>query len=205
VLKTADSQLVTIPLVEIDEEVAGQSLMPKGLMKFLTDAEFVDLVKFLSLLGRPGTEYAIRDTPRMQRWRVLTDVSQAAASGASDETLLEESLVSTAAAAPAYARVNGDLPLDELADKWGPVLFLVGEVDVTRAGEVGIRLDSAEGVQLSLGARTSQQAETTAPLSRGRHAILLRVDTTERSSPTMRLELFPVPGSPVAFTVVDGA
>jgi putative heme-binding domain-containing protein len=205
VLKTADGKHVTIPQVEIDDEAAGQSLMPKGLMKFIADAEFVDLVKFLSLLGRPGTEYAIRDTPRMQRWRVLTDVSQAAASGASDEALLEESLISAAAAAPAYAHVNGDLPLDELADKWGPVLFLVGEVEVTRAGEVGIRLDSADGVQLSLGARTSQQPETIAPLSRGRHAILLRVDTAARSSPTLRMELFHVPGSHAAFSVVDGA
>ena len=36
--------------------------MPKGLVNFMTRAEFVDLVRFLSELGKPGP-YAIRSTP----------------------------------------------------------------------------------------------------------------------------------------------
>ena len=48
-------------------------LMPKGLVNFLTRAEFVDLVRFLSELGKPGP-YAIRSTPTIQPWRVLKSV-----------------------------------------------------------------------------------------------------------------------------------
>ncbi|MEZ6145851.1 MAG: hypothetical protein R3B91_10645 [Planctomycetaceae bacterium] len=42
-------------------------------------------------------------------------------------------------------------------------------------------------------------------IARGSHQILLRVDTSARSSDVLRLELFRVEGSSAEFTVVDGA
>ena len=205
VLKDATGKLVTIPTSSIDEEVEGKSLMPKGLMKFMTDAEFLDLVKYLSMLGKPGTEFAIRQTPRVQRWRVLSSPPQALLSGPVDETLLEDYLAGDPGIVPAYSRVNGDLPLDELTKSAGPVLFLQAEVDVTREGEIGVRLDSVDGVQMWTGSRSSAEQEFTVRLPRGRHAILLRVDTNERPANVLKLELFRVDGSDAEFTVVDGA
>lgn len=205
VLKDAKGQQVTIPTADIEEEVEGKSLMPKGLMKFMTDTEFVDLVKFLSMLGRPGTPYAIRQTPRMQRWRVLTDVPEALRSPSALEADWEEYLARPPAVAPAYAHVNGELPLAELAEMYGPVLFLIGEVDVSQEGEIGVQLDSAEGVQTTVESFSSTDREFALPLSRGRHEIMLRVDTRTRSQPTLTLELFRVPGSSAEFEVVDGA
>ncbi len=205
VLKDAKGEQVTVPTADIDEEVEGKSLMPKGLMKFMTEAEFVDLVKFLSMLGKPGTDYAIRQTPRMQRWRVLTDVPESLRNGTGDEAEQDAYLSGPTEQAPAYARVNGDLPLDDLATKWGPVLYLVGEVDVTQPGEIGVRLDSAEGAVISLGSFSSADPEFTLTLPRGRHAVMLQVDTRVRPVSTLRLELFRVPSSTAQFEVVDGA
>ncbi|MGE4003255.1 MAG: HEAT repeat domain-containing protein, partial [Planctomycetaceae bacterium] len=196
VLKDAKGEQVVIPVSEIDEEAEGKSLMPKGLMKFMTDSEFIDLVQFLSMLGRPGTEYAIRQTPRMQRWRVFADAPESLRIGTADEAAQEDYLSSPAQQVPAYSRVNGDLPLDDLAAQYGPVLFLAGEVDVTRDGDVGVRIDSADGVSLSIGSFTSAAPEFTLRLPRGRHTMLLRVYTRERHSATLRLELFHVSGSP---------
>ena len=205
VLKEATGKLVTIPTASIDEEIEGKSLMPKGLMKFMTDAEFLDLVKYLSMLGKPGTDYAIRQTPRVQRWRILSSPPEALLSGSVDETLLEDYLAGEPGMVPTYSRVNGDLPLDELTTSTGPVLFLQAEFDVTQAGEIGVRLDSAAGVQMWIGSRSSTEQEFTVSLPRGRHAILLRVDTNERSSDVLKLELFRVDGSAAEFTVLDGA
>ncbi len=205
VLKDAAGKQVTIPTASIDEEVAGKSLMPKGLMKFMTDAEFVDLVKFLSMLGKPGTEYAIRQTPRVQRWRLLTSPPAALLSDAIDETQLEDYLAGDPAMVPAYSRVNGELPLDELIRNSESVLFLQAEVDVTQEGEIGIALDSSEGVHVWIGSRSSVEQEFTVTLPRGRHSVLLCVDTAHRSSDALQLELFRVEGSSAEFTVVDGA
>ncbi|MGE4003971.1 MAG: hypothetical protein AB7I48_27625, partial [Planctomycetaceae bacterium] len=72
-------------------------------------------------------------------------------------------------------------------------------------GDVGVRIDSADGVSLSIGSFTSAAPEFTLRLPRGRHTMLLRVDTRERHSATLRLELFHVSGSPSEFEVVDGA
>ena len=65
VLREATGELRTIPTDDIDDSKDGGSLMPKGLVNFLTRAEFVDLLRFLSELGKPGV-YAIHTTPTIQ-------------------------------------------------------------------------------------------------------------------------------------------
>ncbi|MEZ6053701.1 MAG: c-type cytochrome [Planctomycetaceae bacterium] len=205
VLKDAKGKQLTIPIASIDEEVEGKSLMPKGLMKFMTDNEFLDLVKFLSILGKPGTEYAIRQTPRVQRWRVMSSPPPELIGPTVDESVLEEYLASDPSMIPAYSRVNGDLPLSELASDVNQVLWLQAEVDVTQEGDVGISLNSAEGVQTWVGTRSSVEDDFTVTLPRGVHQILLRVDTSARTSDVLRVELIRVEGSSAEFTVVDGA
>ena len=111
--------------------------MPKGLVNLMTHAEFVDLVRFLSELGRPGP-YAIRTTPTIQRWRVLKAVSPALAAGVPADQALRDQVLGAAPDrwAPVYARVNGSLPLDEAAAvSGGKVLYLQGQLDVTASRE----------------------------------------------------------------------
>ena len=52
VLRDAAGKEVKIPTAAIDEESAGTSLMPAGLVDTLSREEFTDLVRFLSELGR---------------------------------------------------------------------------------------------------------------------------------------------------------
>ena len=78
VLKDATGAPRVVPVASIEDQKPGGSLMPKGLANLMTHAEFVDLVRFLSELGKPGP-YAIRTTPTIQRWRVLKPVSEALA------------------------------------------------------------------------------------------------------------------------------
>jgi putative heme-binding domain-containing protein len=206
VLRDAAGNLVSIPNDSIEDEIEGKSLMPRGLMKFMTEGELLDLVKFLSMLGKPGTEYAIRSTPRMQRWRVLTDVPDEFLDQVPDFTSFEDHIYTSTAAQPVYARVNGDVPLEEVTTRLQQqVVYLVGEVEVTQPGQVGVRLDSAEGITMWVDKHLAEQTEAVVELPAGRHPITLRIDTQQRERDTVKLELFRPAGSQAEFTVVDGA
>ena len=206
VLKDAAGKQVTIPTSDIEASLAGQSLMPKGLTRFMTQDEVLDLVKFLSLLGRPETPYAIRTTPRMQRWRVVQEAGQQFAEGILNADDLRSQLDEPSKAIPLYSRTGGDLPLAEAVARSGEmVVHVVGEFEVTEAGELGVRLNDAQGVTMWVDDQPTDAAEAIVPMERGRHLVLLRIDTQERTSDTLQLELFRVTGSRAEFAVIDGA
>lgn len=208
VLKDADGRRHEIPLADIDEEIEGRSLMPKGLVKFMTRTEIVDLVKFLSELGRPGP-YAIRATPRMQRWRVLKSVPAELAADVPNETTFEDRVLLSRDWEPLYARVDGMLPCEELVPHaGGPVAYVRGEFEVTRAGPVGIRVEATVPYVLWVDADSLAAADgetIVVPVEAGRHSVTLRIDATGRHEGGVRLELFRPEGSPAEFSVVDGA
>ena len=115
----------------------GGSLMPKGLANMLTRAEFVDLVRFLSELGKPGP-YAIKSVPTIQRWRVL-------------KTALEDIAGVLGADpgqwSPAYALVAGNLPTSEIVAASGSKSPIIqGEIAVSAAGPIVFRFNGAKGL-----------------------------------------------------------
>ncbi len=194
VLREATGELRTIPADEIDATKDGGSLMPKGLVNFLTRAEFVDLLRFLSELGKPGP-YAIHTTPTIQRWRLLKP-----APSSPDEALKADATHWL----PVYALVPGTLPLDELAAQAGsPVLYLRGEINVTAAGPVGFRAGSGEAVSAWVDDKQANGASFAVELEPGVHVLTLRVDTTARKAP-LKVEVVKPEGSSAEFTVVGG-
>ncbi|MCA9055703.1 MAG: c-type cytochrome, partial [Planctomycetaceae bacterium] len=205
-LKTADGKLIEVPTADIDFEGVGKSLMPEGLVKFMTEQEVLDVVKFLSMLGKPGTPYEIRQTQRMQRWRMLMAAPQKLIDDIPDEELLGDLVLRSPNWQPAYSRVNGELPLDELTARTGQsVVYVQGEVDVTAGGVVRPRLNSVVGISLWVDdLRISLDSEPTLDLAKGRHTVTLRIDTAEREAQTISLELDRVSGTSAQFTVVDG-
>jgi len=207
VLRDAKGKNRVIPIDSIDDEEEGKSLMPKGLANFLTHSELLDLVKFLSRLGKPGP-YAVRSEPVMQRWRVLKSPGELLLDGVPDQAAFREKVLDIPAEhwLPAYGKVAGGLPLVELVSATGnEVLYIYGEVDVTEPGEVRIQLNSPEGTQLWLDESPLEPvAEQTVELSHGHHRITLRVDTTQRANPELKLTLAKPSGSSAQFTVVDG-
>jgi putative heme-binding domain-containing protein len=207
VLKEATGETRTIPASEVEDSKEGGSLMPKGLVNLMTRAEMVDLVRFLSELGKPGP-YAIHTTPTLQRWRVLKPVPDDLARSTPDPSALR-SLVLDAPAdhwLPAYALVSGGLPLDELTSSVGAkLLYLQGELDVSAPGPVTFRLDSPEGLSAWVDDRPMPPgASFTTPLDRGRHKLTLRVDTASRPARQVKVEVVKAEGSPVEFAVVGG-
>lgn len=206
-LKTADGKLVDVAAADIDFEGVGKSLMPEGLVKFMTEQEILDLVKFLSTLGKPGTPYEIRQTQRMQRWRVLKQPPPRAVESVPDEELLGDLILAATTWEPAYARVSGELPLPELVARSGAaVVYVQGEVDVSAGGEVLVQLDSTSGLTIWLNDSVVSLGETPrVTIAPGRHMLTLRIDTEARETAALKLELVRAPGSTAQFSVVDGS
>ncbi|MEZ6056917.1 MAG: c-type cytochrome [Planctomycetaceae bacterium] len=205
-LKTADGKHVSIATADIEVEAEGSSLMPEGLVRFMTERELLDVVKFLSQLGKPGTDYAIRSTQRMQRWRTLQNSLERFQGEVPNEELFGDLVLNSTDWQPVYARTNGDLPLADAAGRSKQrVLFVQGEINVTRGGAIVVHVDDPTGLNLWIESTSVDLAGSRSmTVEPGRHRITLRVDTKLRETPTLKLVVDKAADSSAEFTVVDG-
>lgn len=204
-VRDASGKVVTIPTADIDEEEEGKSLMPQGLTKFLTRDELIDLIKFVSELGRPGP-YAIRSTPTIQRWRVLRNVSPQA----SVEHLSTEWLRKLVLDRPAeewttvYATAAGDLPLNEVSDT-GRLVVVQGELQVVEPGEIELQINSTStpSVWYDADVLPSDSARKIT-LSPGVHRLTFALVVPDQPEPTFKVAVVKPAGSKAQFDVVGG-
>ncbi|MCA1685396.1 MAG: c-type cytochrome, partial [Planctomycetia bacterium] len=208
VLREATGELRTVPASDIEDSKEGGSLMPRGLVNFMTRAEFVDLVRFLSELGKPGP-YGIRSTPTVQRWRYLKPVPPALAGSVPDAPAFKSQVWNADPDRwlPAYARTAGDLPLDELTPEAGKVLYLQGEVEVSHGDRVVVKLNSARGVTVWVDEQRAPAftgSEFSTELPSGRHRLTFRVDTPARNGVPLKVEVLKPPGSSAEYAVLGG-
>jgi putative heme-binding domain-containing protein len=210
VLKQANGELQTVAVAEIDEQKEGGSLMPKGLPNLMTHAEFVDVIRFLSELGKPGTPYAVRSVPSIQRWRVLKPVPDPLSKSTPDAASLRSQVFEAPAEnwLPIYGKVDGSLPLDEVKALSGgnPVVYVRGELDASAAGPVVIRLNSSQGVHAWYDDKAIEfagdRAEVT--LDAGHHDLTFRVDTAARQAKALMVEIEKTEGSHAEYVIVGG-
>ena len=204
VLRDAEDKEIEIPLKSIEDSAPGGSIMPAGLTQKLTRGEFLDLVKFLSELGRSvavGREQVVR------RWRVMQFTPRAAYNlrrfgydtAASDDPVY--------AWGAAYSQVSGSLAIAELPKlKVRDLSVAVArfEVDVTTPGEVQLRLDDTTGLEIWHKSRPLEvKPDIKLDLSRGSHRFTVLVNLTERKS-NLQVELTESPGSKARAQIVSG-
>ena len=175
VLRDAVRDRIVIPVKSIEREKKLGSVMPEGLADLLTDAEFMDLVAFLSRLGKPG-RYAVGNAPVVRRWRVREGKTWV----------------------PAYTTVSGELPLEGVAEARA-------EVEITTPGRFHLRLNRATGLTLSVGGRAVELKEPIeVDLGRGPHWLEFKVDAAARGGAGLRCEIEEAPGSPGRLRIVGG-
>jgi putative heme-binding domain-containing protein len=204
-LRDATGKTITIPVEEIDEEAEGRSLMPQGLTKFLTQDELLDLIKFLSELGRPGP-YAMRTDRTVQRWRGTT--------GLGDESVAQVMTRPASRWTTHWSMFDGRLPLADLRSSVTgnpPAAWLLAsDMRVTTAGKIRLLIASPEALQWYLDGQTLElkgdqdgaSMEVDLELSAGVHVLQVRVPSGVTGE--LRVELQKVAGSAAQVELVRG-
>ena len=207
-IRDAQGKTVVIPTAEIEEESEGASMMPMGLTKFLTREELVDLIRFVSELGKPGP-FAVQTVPRLQRWQMLSNLpTELTAEVPHLEHIRQHVLGSNPDSwSGVYARVGGAFPLVELRRQPGSqVVILRGEVQVNEPGPLAFEIDTAVPFQAWIDGQPASPGKTVeATLETGRHALILRLEIPAEGEPELRVEVRRPEGSTVQFEVVGGS
>lgn len=206
VMRQADDKLVTVSKDSIETRKDGRSLMPDGLADSLTRTELVDLIRFLSELGKVGGNYAIGKTPVVRRWESLIWTPEA-------HTLINRSSYDSAAGTspalswePAYSRVGGDLPVNGLPQfvahaGYDPHSFVRFQLEVSSPGVVSLALGKPNGVTLWVdGKPTPVASVVNLELGPGRHTLTLGVNRQKRIEP-LTVELAETPKGATAAQV----
>jgi len=167
---------IRVPVRLVSAKKPTASLMPEGLADQLKSRqEFLDLAKFLSLLGRPGP-YANNEAPYLRKWRYVA--------GEPGKLPDEDAFWM-----PAYSLVNGALPIDELGE--GETLYVRGFVNVLAAGAFRLKLNSVKGLRLWVDGR--EVKDLTAPIhsTRGRRTLTFAIDRKARGDVGLQALLVP--------------
>ena len=202
VLRDNTHQEIPIPLSDIKAQKSIGSLMPNGLSDALTHQEFLDLIRFLTVLGKPGP-YASSPKQFIRTWRVI-DPAPA--------NLLSAQPSASAIAAldrkdwpPAYSLVPGGvLPIDALSSKASSA-YVRAQINVTAAGKIRLVFNDAKGLNLWIdGKPVEASGETTPDLSAGLHSLTIRVDPSARNNEGISIEITDPPGSSAHAQPVGG-
>ncbi len=210
ILRDADGREITLATDAIEEEKPGNSLMPAGQTDVLTRAELIDLVRFLSELGKAGP-YAVGQARLVRRWQVLPATVEVAVGlkrlgfDAAVRTRDDPRLTWM----PVYSKVSGVLPLSDVptvperdgspARKW--VRF---QLDVSTSGPLRLGLNAADGMMVWVdGDRQEARDEMNLDLSTGIHTVTFAIDPEHRRD-DLTCELRDVPGSPARAQIVLG-
>lgn len=169
-------QEIRIALAGLSNQRPLPSLMPEGLADQLKNRqEFLDLSKFLSVLGRPGP-YANDARPFLRKWGVVA--------GEAGEMPVEE-----ANWRPAYSMVDGMLPSEDLGE--GEVVFVRGFVNVLASGKLKLELNSAQGLRVWIDGTEVADLSAPIPAARGRKTLTFEIDREVRGKTGLRVLLLP--------------
>ena len=179
ILRDARNKLVRIPKDEIEFQKPGKSLMPEGLVDRLSQQEQVDLIKFLTQLGRPGN-YDASKGGVARVYDVFTGTHRI------DEDSVAELMSGQKADqwVPLLSRVNGTISGVQLAKKAkvagkkGPAdVYLKTNVEVATDGAVTLSANGADTADLWIDARPVEgDTNFTTELTAGKHTVVIRLD-----------------------------
>ena len=207
VLRDVRDQKQIVDAAEVARrEIVPVSLMPPGLTGQLRRDELVDLVHFMSKLGKPDglnppNQTLVKNWRRLVGGKAVNDTVRHhgihhAASG--DQTLPWEKITS---------RVNGELPLREL-ERFSNIaaknyFFVQFKVKALKEGVVLIRPALAKGLRIWQGITELKAGkEFILSVTPGEHVITVAVEENLRKGKGLLLELADAPGTVGVFELM---
>ena len=206
-LRDALGATQSIPVADIaGKQSMPVSLMPPGLTAGLRRDQFVDLVRFLSELGKEG-KFKVQSDGLIRRWRLPqlpADFWQVVNREGLRALTTEQAGVGWV---PAYSMVSGELPVSEI-----PVVKLYqttgrvvqGEIQVTTEGPIVLKLSDTKGLKAWIDDKEITPAlQVPLELPLGNHRITLLLDEAAPAA-LLRVEVEAAPGSNARVVPVGG-
>ncbi len=189
VLRDAEDREVTLPIDAIEARKDGGSLMPVGLADSLTRGELVDLVRFLSELGKVGP-YSVGNARVARRWEAL-QASDAAAKQLGQQDKLDLSTLAGSDWTTVYGQVSGDVPLADIpaiSTASGPVRLVRCQLEVSVGGKITLATSGpVEKVWVDADA-VGGSGKVTVELTPGVHTVTLLLDREDSDRVALALE-----------------
>jgi putative heme-binding domain-containing protein len=201
VLRDATRPEIVIPADSIRQQKEIGSLMPIGMADPFTHQEFLDLVRFLSELGKPGP-YGPSPAPLIRRWRIME---------APPATVLASELPPNVANDGSnwlrtYSLVSGELPPDAFRTAGAKrVGYSRSELQLSDSGKIRLLLNDATGVSLWIdGKKVEAKSDSELELPAGLHAMVFAVEFSTRGNKGLKVEVADAPGSKAHAQPISG-
>jgi putative heme-binding domain-containing protein len=181
VLRTSTGAEVSVAKNNIESRQNGTvSLMPGALLDNLGEQDKLDLVAFLSRLGKPG-EFDASKGGVARKWRIHTFTHEDQQHGRHNDVW--EKPLDDKFWQPAYSLASGKLTralLQEASKRefWVGTLavFAATEIQVPKSGPVKLKLEAAAGEVWIDGQKVGGAGECQVELPAGNHRVLIRFD-----------------------------
>jgi putative heme-binding domain-containing protein len=208
-LRNSEDKEIVVAEKDIDEKAQSRSLMPDGLADQLTRQEFIDLVRFMSELGKVGGPYAPNKARLVRRWQTFEptneNMHQLRRASAAKAVETPDAFVWSSA----YSMTSGEFPLDSLPKLvvWNgsePFGMVRCQIDVTTGGPIKLKINGGTGLSLWVGSTPVEvKDETILDLKAGLQTLTFSVNLSQRKE-GLRVELEDVEGSPARASIVGG-
>ncbi|MFD3002451.1 PVC-type heme-binding CxxCH protein [Pontibacter toksunensis] len=194
--------------IDILEKVPG-SLMPPGLTAGLEKEEFINLVGFLSQLGESG-KFRVPNARFVRRWQAVPsnkELSKKISDDGISHIVQENAKVPFQ---PAYSKVSGDLPVEELpvvvTDAKKRYSFVRFETEVLSKGNINLAFNSTAGITAWVGQKPLKLEDNgvVVELHQGIHQFTLAIDREVHQKGPLSIELKEAEISPAQTRLVMG-
>lgn len=182
VVRDVSNREVSIAKNKVQSRNVGGSLMPSGLIDALPVQERLDLIAFLSSLGKPGQFDASKPTVA-RTWKVRPGTHTVEQFG--EEKIGDD--WSSKEWSPVLSRVDGGVGPEDVRNaitmtnpnKFTGIVavYAAAQFESARDGEHALQVDAPKGAQVWIDGRpVAGLGEIRTPLSKGRHTLVLKFD-----------------------------
>jgi putative heme-binding domain-containing protein len=181
VLRDASNKIIRIPEAEVVQIKAGKSLMPAALLDRVSQQDQLDLIRFMTQLGKPGDYDASRQT--------VARVLEVFAGTHRIEQAGNESILSgerTEGWKPLQARVSGKIDRETLEALTKPPrnvslvnIYLQTRIEVGSDVAAVITIDNIKRANVWVDGQSAGTIDDPINLSSGKHTLLFQIDGRE--------------------------
>ena len=195
VIRDPSNQLQKVPKAQIaSRQMSPASMMPPGLTSSLREDEFIDLVRFLSELGREGN-YKIKPNRYVRTWKVMGDMPKDQIDHVRHVGLhaLHEKDTSYPWQS-FFSQVSGEVPLSELLEikmySWFPKIAQFS-LKMDAPGKVKLGLSSTKAITIVVGGEALHETtpEITLDLPAGITPISAVISRDAKDISSFRVEI----------------